>query len=177
MDKQLSNKITFFIIAALLLISGNYIFNNTLGGTFKLKQEFEEMLMVTESERDYSADLNMVNQRLESMDKLMVGKELSAGQVQQLIMKRIEELRGEFNVQITNVPAPHQYKMSDYTVITGIFEVEGRYADILMLIHEMETSFDKAILASVNFEVKRNFIKNKEQLYATLYFQNIKKND
>lgn len=176
MDKQISNKISFFIIAAILVLSGNYVFNNTLGTTFKLKAEYEELLALSESEVDYSFDLQKVETKLTSIDKMIVGKELSAGQIQHQIMEQIENLRDTFSVNITNVPAPHQYDYLNYTVITGSFELEGRYSGILKLVHYLENNFDNAILASLHFKLKKDMLKNKEKLYATLFFQNIKKN-
>jgi len=176
MDKQISNKISFFIIAAILLLSGNYVFDNTLGATFKLKGEYEELVALSESERDYSLDLQKIESKLSSIDKMIVGKELSAGQIQQQIMEQIENLRDTFLVNITNVPAPHQYDYLNYTVITGSFELEGRYNGIVKLVHYLENNFNNAILASLHFKLKKDMLKNKEKLYATLYFQNIKKN-
>jgi hypothetical protein len=176
MDKQVSNKISFFIIAAILVLSGNYVFNNTLGSTFKLMGEYEELLALSESERDYSIDLQKVESKLNSIDKMIVGKELSAGQIQYQIMEQIESLRDSFAISISNVPSPHQYDYSKYTVITGSFELEGRYNEVLKLVHHLENNFENAILASLHFKLKKDMVKNKEKLYTTLYFQNIKKN-
>jgi len=176
MDKQISNKISFFLIAVLLVFAGNYVFNNTLGSTFKLKGDYEELVALSESERDYSLDLMTVESKLKSIDKMIVGKELSAGQIQHQIMEQIEILRDSFTVDISNVPTPHQYNYSNYTVITGSFELEGRYNEILKLVYYLENNFDNAILASLDFKLKKDMLKNRDKLYTTLYFQNIKKN-
>lgn len=175
MDKQISNKISFFIFLALLLFLGNYIFNNTLGKTFALKQEYEELLALSESEKDYTFDLQRVNEKLNAIDKMMVGKELSPGQIQQQIMKQIESLSDSFSVKIMNLPAPHQYNYLNYVVITGEFELEGNFENLLKLINFLEVNFENAILASLEFKLKKEALNNKEKLYATLYFQNIKK--
>lgn len=175
MDKQISNKISFFIFVILLVFLGNYIFNNTLGKTFALKQEYEELLELSESEKDYTYDLQRVNEKLSAIDKMMVGKELSPGQIQQQIMKQIELLSDSFSVKIMNLPAPHQYNYLNYTVITGQFELEGDFENLLKLVNYLEIKFENAILASLEFRLKKEALNNKEKLYATLYFQNIKK--
>ena len=91
-------------------------------------------------------------------------------------MEHIEKLKSKYKVNITKVPSPHQYQQGNYTVITGVFELEGNFLDLLSLINELESKFDQANLASVQFKLKRNILLNKKELYATVYFQNIKKN-
>ena len=94
---------------------------------------------------------------------MIVGKELSAGQIQYQIMEQIESLRDSFAISISNVPSPHQYDYSKYTVITGSFELEGRYNEVLKLVHHLENNFENAILASLHFKLKKDMVKNKEK--------------
>lgn len=176
MNNQISNKISFILILVLVLFFGNYIFKNTLGSTLQMKQEYEELLDLSTTEIDYSSLLTNINKQLVELDKLIIDKDFHAGQVQQLLMEQIENLKSKHKINITRVPSPHQYQQGNYTVITGVFELEGSYLDLLSLINELESKFDQANLASVQFKLKRNILLNKKELYATVYFQNIKKN-
>ena len=176
MNNQISNKISFVLIVVLVLFFGNYIFKNTLGNTFKLKQEYEELLELSNNDIDYNALLVNVKAQSKELDQLIIDKEVHAGQIQQLLMEQIEQLKKEFPIKITRVPAPHQYQQGQYTVITGVFELEGSFIDLLSLIHQLESQFDQANLASIQFELKHNLLHHQKKLYATVYFQNIKKN-
>ncbi len=175
MNNQISNKISFVMILLLVLFFGNYIFKNTLGQTLQLKQEYEDLVILSNNDIDYSTLLVNVKNQLTELDKLIIDKDVHAGQIQQLLMNQIELLKKEHNINITHVPAPHQYQQGQYTVITGAFELEGQFIDLLRLIYQLESQFDQANLASVKFKLKRNLLLNKKELYATIYFQNIKK--
>ncbi len=163
------------MILVLVLFFGNYIFKNTMGKTLELKQEYEQLLALSTTDVDYSNLLININQQLTELDKLIINKSFHAGQVQQLLMEQIEHLKKEYRVKITKMPAPHQYKQGNYIVLTEVFELEGTYKELLGLINELESKFDHANLSSVNFKLKRDFNQNKNKLYATVYFQNIKK--
>lgn len=176
MNNQISNKITFVLILLLVLFFGNYIFKNTLGNTLQLKQDYEELLELSTNEIDYSNLLLNVKNQLSELDQLIIDDNVHAGQIQQLLLEKIELLRKKYTINISRVPAPHQYQQGQYNVITGVFELEGDYKELLSLIHELESQFSQANLASVQFKLKRNVLHNKKQLYATIYFQNIKKN-
>ncbi len=176
MNNQISNKISFVFILILVLFFGNYIFKNTLGKTLQLKQEYEELLELSNNDIDYSSLLVNVKSQSEALDQLIIDKEIHAGQIQQLLMEQIELLKKEYAVKITRVPAPHQYQQGQYTVITGVFELEGNFVDLLGVIHQLESQFDQANLAAIRFQLKRNILYNQKKLYATIYFQNIKKN-
>lgn len=175
MNNQISNKITFVLILLLVLFFGNYIFKNTLGNTLQLKQDYEELLELSTNEIDYSNLLLNVKTQLSELDQLIIDDNIHAGQIQQLILEKIELLRKKYAINISRVPAPHQYQQGQYNVVTGVFELEGDYKELLSLIHELESQFSQANLASIQFKLKRNVLYNKKQLYATIYFQNIKK--
>lgn len=176
MNNQISNKISFILIFVLVLFFGNYIFKNTFGKTLQLKQEYEELLELSTTDIDYSNLLININKQLEELDKLIIDKNFHAGQGQQLLMEHIENLKSKYKVNITGVPSPHQYQQGNYTVITSVFELEGSFVGLLSLINELETKFNQANLASVQFKLRKNILLNKNELYATVYFQNIKKN-
>lgn len=176
MNNQISNKITFILILILVLFFGNYIFKNTLGNTLQLKQDYEELVELSNNEIDYSSLLLNVEGQLAELDQLIIDDDVHAGQIQQLLLDKIELLRKDYNITITRMPAPHQYKQGKYNVITGVFELEGSYKELLKLIYELESQFDQANLASLQFKLKRNILHNNKELYATIYFQNIKKN-
>jgi len=177
MNNQISNKISFVLVLILVLFFGNYIFENTIGKTLELKKEYEELLELSTSEIDYSSLLVRTNKQLEELDKLIIDENKHAGQIQQVIMEQIEDLKLQYNVSITKMPAPHQYQLGNYIVLTEVFELEGTYKNLLRLINELELKFEQANLSSLNFELKRDFTTNKNKLYATIYFQNIKKNE
>ncbi len=176
MNNQISNKITFVLILLLVLFFGNYIFKNTLGQTLQLKQEYEELLMLSNNDIDYAPLLSTTQKQLSELDQLIIDEEVHAGQIQQLLMDKIESLKQDYPINITHVPAPHQYQQGKYIVVTGIFELEGTFKDLLGLIHQLESQFNQANLAAIQFQLKPNYLTRKKELYATVYFQNIKKN-
>lgn len=177
MNNEISNKISFVLILVLVLFFGNYIFKNTLGQTLKLKKEYEELLLLSNEDTDYSILSKALISQTTTLDELIIDNDVHAGHIQQVLMSQIEKLKNEGDVSITKVPAPHTYKQGMYTIISSGFELQGSFIDLLNLIYRLESNFNQANLASVSFKLERNLLQNKKELHALVYFQNIKNNE
>ena len=172
---NISNKISFIFVSILSFICTIYVYQNTLGDSFKIKQEYEELVSVSQSETNYAEALSETSIKLKELDELIIPKTMNIGKVQQVLMEQIEKIKDTNNIHITKVPSPHQYKENKYTIITEIFELEGSFVNLLKVFNLLERNFKQARLSSLHFKLKENPKKNK--LFATVYFQNIKKND
>lgn len=64
-----------------------------------------------------------------------------------------------------------------YEVETIILKIQGPFHPLLKLVHHLENSFAGGSLSSVHFELQKNYKKNIEELFLTLYVQKIKKTE
>lgn len=62
-----------------------------------------------------------------------------------------------------------------YEVETIILKIQGPFHPLLKLVHHIENSFAGGSISSVHFELQKNYKKNIEELFLTLYVQKIKK--
>lgn len=158
------------------IVSGYYIYNSTLGGTFKLKQQYEEQMSRSESGRDFSLELAATQKQLNKIEQVISADATLTGKIQQMLIEKVNRICDEKQLKITEVPSPVSYAQAGYEIITNQLEVEGDYLGLVELVHRMENEFEQARVVSVNYYSKKNLQNNKYKLYARIYFQNIKSN-
>lgn len=140
-----------------------------------MKTEYEAQLARSESGRDFGGELIVVQQQLNSIEKIISADETLVGKLQESILEHLHALSAENRIKITEVPSPISYPQAGYDIITTQTELEGDYLGLVKLIQAMEQQFERAKIASVRFYTRKNRLNNQKKLYAKIYFQNIKK--
>jgi hypothetical protein len=177
MNKQISNKITFFILIVVLSLSLYFIYGETYGNVWKVRQEYNNILELSESGKNYTFELEMMQVRLKEVNALIGEDKLSGGSIQHNLLTELQSKSEELAIKIEEVPAPHIFTMNNFLVTTGVFTLSGNYIDLLKVIAYLENDFPFASLSSCYFNVEENYFNKSSKLYLTIYLQNISPNE
>jgi hypothetical protein len=167
-DKQ---KNIALVIGFLLLLIVSYVFS--IKKTLELKSrlvslEKDKELLSNASERIYK-----LQQENKYLDAVLQKKELTIdNSFQQLLLSKINKFKNKNSIEVIAFNQPHKVTKNNTSLQTYSFEVKGSFNALLQLTNFIERQ-QLGELISVNFEKKRNYRKNKEELTGIYYLQKL----
>ena len=167
-DKQ---KNIGLVIGFVVLLIISYVFS--LQKTFDLKSKLstlknEKELLSNASERIFN-----LQQENKYLDSILQQKELSIeNSFQQLLLNKINTFKKQNQIEVISFNQPHQIEKNSTNLATYYFEIKGSFSALLKLTNFLERQ-QLGKLTSVNFEKKRNYRKNKEELTGQFYLQKL----
>jgi hypothetical protein len=171
-DKQ---KNIGLVIGFLLLLIISYVFS--IQRTIDLKSKLttlkkEKELLSNASERIFN--LQHENKYL---DSILQQKELSIeNSFQQLLLNKLNAFKKETSMEVISFNEPHKIVKNNTNLSTYTFEIKGSFSTLLKLTNFLERQ-QLGKLTSVNFEKKRNYRKNREELTGLFYLQKLEQQD
>jgi hypothetical protein len=160
-----------------LALSSYFIYGETYGVVWKVRQEYNGLIELSESGKNYTFELDMMQLRLKEVNALIGEDKLSGGSIQHNLLTELQSKSEELAIIIEEVPAPHIFNMNNFLVTTGVFTLSGNYVDLLKVITYLENDFPFASLSSCYFKVEDDYYNKSHKLYLTIYLQNISPNE
>lgn len=167
-DKQ---KNIGLVVGFIVLLVISYVFS--IQKTIDLKTRLtalnkEKELLSNASERIFN-----LQQENKYLDSILQQKELSIeNSFQQLLLNKINTFKKENPIEVISFKEPHQIEKNNTNLSTYFFEIKGSFNVLLKLTNFLERQ-QLGKLTSVNFEKKRNYRKNKEELTGQFYLQKL----
>ena len=175
MNNQISNKITFLLLATVLIVLGWVLVSKVSAPTKQLKVQYNTLKQEVNSNIDYDAELQNVVSRIQKIDALISINSDEVGEVQGKILDELTDYQKKYGISITSFPLSHQYAEPNFIIITNTIDVQSvSYSKLMLAIEDLETNFSNARLSASTIFSKKDLSTKKTKLYATLYFQNIK---
>lgn len=167
-DKQ---KSIGLVIGFVLLLVISYVFS--IQKTLDLKSRLtdlkkEKKLLSNASERIFN-----LQQENKYLDSILQQKELSIeNSFQQLLLNKLNTFEKENQIEVISFNEPHQVVKNKTNLSTYSFEIKGSFNTLLKLTNFLERQ-QLGKLTSVNFEKKKNYRKNRDELTAQFYLQKL----
>lgn len=159
------------IVGLVLLLFLSYQFS--IKKTIALKAQ--SRLLKKEKELLTNANGKILNLQLENkyLDSILEKKELSIeNSFQQTLFQKVQQFTGDNNAQIISFDEPHYFDEKDTQIATYSFQVKGSFRDLLALTNHLER-IQLGKLISVQFEKKKNYRRNKEELTGKYYLEKL----
>ena len=126
----------------------------------------EKELVSNASERIFN--LQQENKYLDSILQL---KELSIeNSFQQTLLQKLNVFSKTVSIEIISFDEPHLFREINTNLMTYSFEVKGDFKALLKLVNTLEQQQLGEII-SINFEKKKNYRRNKQELTAQFHLQ------
>lgn len=165
-DKQKNIALVFGFVF-LLVISYFFSIQKTIAlKTRSNKLEKDKELVLNASQRIFG--LQQENAYLDSILQL---KDLSLeNSFQQTLLNRIGSFSKKEKIDIISFQEPHIFMQNNTNLNTYFFEIKGSFNALLKLVYYLEQQ-QLGTLISINFEKKKNYRKNKEELFGEFHIQ------
>ena len=171
-DKQ---KNITLIIGFLLLFVISYVFS--IQKTIDLKSKLTMLQKEKELMADAETQIFNMQQKNKHLDAILQQKELSIeNSFQQLLLNKLNVFKKECSIEVISFNEPHQTIKNHTKLLTYSFKIKGSFIALLKLTNYLERQ-QLGTLTSVNFEKKRNYRRNKEELTGLFYLQKLEQQD
>ncbi|WP_405567976.1 hypothetical protein [Polaribacter sp. Asnod6-C07] len=167
-DKQ---KNTALVIGFLILLFISYQFS--IKNTFVLKKRVNELKK--EKELLSNANQRILNLQQENryLDSILAKKEISIeNSFQQTLLQKLNTFKKSIPLSIISFNEPHTIEQNNTIVKTYSFEIKGTFSSLLKLLNTLERQ-QLGQLISLDFEKKKNYRKNKEELIGKFFIQKL----
>jgi hypothetical protein len=106
------------------------------------------------------------------LDSVLQQRDLSIeNSFQQTLLKKLNIFKKTTPIEIISFQEPHTFKDKNVTLMTYSFEIKADFSALLQLVNNLERQQLGEII-SVNFEKKKNYRRNKQELIGKFYIQN-----
>ncbi|MGY0407588.1 MAG: hypothetical protein ACWIPJ_04435 [Polaribacter sp.] len=153
----------------LLLLFVSYLFS--IQKTFELKSRMQELKKEKELVSNASERIFNLQQENKYLDAILQQKELSIeNSFQQTLLQKLDAFSKTETIEIISFDEPHLFTENKTNLKTYSFKVKGNFKALLKLINTLEKQQLGKII-SINFEKKKNYRRNKEELTGQFYIQ------
>lgn len=164
------NKLLFLGIVILLFASYQLAMNKTI----LLINESQRLEAQVEQFKDIPNKLAILNQKDTYYDSILGKMDLVDTSIQNNLLRTINQEASQNNIKVMDFNQPHLYQMGENTLHTYSFNLNGKYTDILKVIHTIEQKGNFGEIVHVDFQKNKNYRTNKYNLSATVFVQQVK---
>lgn len=167
-DKQ---KNIALIVGFLILLLISYQF--AIKNTFVLKKRANALQQEKELLSNASQRIFNLQQENKYLDSILAKKEISIeNSFQQSLLQKLNTIQKSKSIAIISFQEPHSIEQNNTVIKTYSFEIKGNFNALLKLLNTLETQ-QLGQLISIDFEKKKNYRRNKEELIGKFYIQKL----
>ena len=167
-DKQ---KNIALIVGFLLLLIMSYVFS--IQKTLDLKSRLTRLKKDKELVSNASGRIFSLQQENKYLDSILQQKDLSIeNSFQQTLLKKLNAFSKKAPIEIISFEEPHAFKDKNATLITYYFKIKGSFSTLLQLVNSLERQRLGEVV-SVNFEKKKNYRSNRQELIGAFFIQKL----
>ena len=163
------------VVGFLLLFLISYIFS--IQKTIDIKSKLTMLTKQQELMSNAGTQIFNLQQKNRHLDAVLQQKELSIkNSFQQVLFNKLNVFKKECSIEVLSFDEPHQ-SIKDHTkLLTYSFKIKGNFIALLQLTNYIERQ-QLGTLTSVNFEKKKNYRRNKEEITGLFYLQKLEQQD
>ena len=163
------------VVGFLLLLLISYVFS--IQKTIDLKSKLTMLTKEQELMSDVGIQIFNMQQKNRHLDTVLQQKELSLNNsFQQVLFNKLNVFKKECSIEVITFNEPHQIIKNNTKLLTYSFKIKGNFIALLQLTNYIERQ-QLGTLTSVNFEKKKNYRRNKEEITGLFYLQKLEQQD
>ena len=163
------------VVGFLLLFLISYVFS--IQKTIDLKSKLTMLTKQQELMSNAGTQIFNLQQKNRHLDAVLQQKELSLNNsFQQVLFNKLNVFKKECSIEVITFNEPHQIIKNNTKLLTYSFKIKGNFIALLQLTNYIERQ-QLGTLTSVNFEKKKNYRRNKEEITGLFYLQKLEQQD
>ena len=160
------------LLGLLILLWASY--NFSFSKTISLRKQYHTLLNDQAYNNNVSQKFINLKQQSNYYDSILKSKQInSIHSFQNNLLQIITNYSDTKGLKIINFSNPHLFKTDNANLLTYTFTLKGTFKSINQLIYELEQHHKFGKIISVQFEKKKSFITNTQQLECVILLQQI----
>tara|TARA_B110000091_G_C13819664_1_gene479953 strand:+ start:297 stop:821 length:525 start_codon:yes stop_codon:yes gene_type:complete len=163
------HKNSALLVGFLLILVFSYVFS--IQKTLGLKSELKHLSIDKEIMMGANETILGLQQENYYLDSILKQKDISfENSFQQILLKKLNDFSKRTSMDIISFKQPHIYSDKTTILMSYEFQVKGNFKSLLQLTNTIERQ-QLGELISVQFEKKRNYRNNRNELTGLFYIQ------
>lgn len=175
MLKKYTYKTQFFILLGILVVSLITVWKIALSPTFNLASEYRRNKTDYEKIAQAPMRIALVKKQLDKLNSQIFSANQQNTDFREGLLMLISDVAKRYGAQISSVEPEHVIKSAGYLIETEQLILEGKFNNLLQLLHFMENESGIGKLMSATFYTEESRKTKKKRLYLKMIFQNISK--
>jgi len=177
MLKNLSYKKKNKLLLAAIILALLFVYSFTIKKTILLISEVNDTGMKAEKAKDAPARSALLKKEINRIDSRIGSQSGRVDEAQESLLELVTGYCRANNAVLREFPEATEARKGSFIIATNRFEVEGNFSVLLALVYMLEQQHGPGKVASVVYALKKNTKTKDMALTATIYLQNIKKNE
>ena len=159
------------VLGFVLLIVLGYQF--AIAETLEKRKELQQLTAEQSLSEGIPKKLASLRQREAYYDEVLGQYQIQGQSIQANILRAVNNYVSQYDLIIDEFKEPHVVERNGLTVNTYAFTLRGEYNQLLGLVHQLEQKTRFGELASVRFEKKKDYRRNRDYLTCTIWLQHV----
>ena len=177
MWSSLSNQYKCYALWGITLVLSVIIYTTLISSIFDKIDQRDEMIGQLNAIQNASTHIKQLEQEIKKADKLLGSSSAEFSSFQQELLSIVSRYCKKNKLVLRDFPEPRIEKKETFSIETNVFEVSGKFKNLVQLVYLFEQRQKIGKVASVAFHKKKDIINRSEYLSALIYIQNIRKNE
>ncbi len=141
--------------------------------TIETKKELNKIKLQSNTLKNVSKNTVNLFQREKYVDSILKKNNFKNVSVQNNLLEFLNEQSLKKNFIINEFTQPHSFIKDNITITSYHFILQGDYKSLQAVIFNLEQQYNFGKISHINFEKKRDFRKQRNNLICTLVLENI----
>ncbi len=173
MANKKSNKQKFIVLVAASVVLALASYFLSISKTLEARSEHVSLTQKMAGADRIAPEIAKWMALNEQLDDRLGGQQVLSG-FHEILLGSVGKYCNQKDLTLTDFSEPFEGEDGGYLVETIVLTIEGGFKPLLGLVHHLETQFRGGKVASVSFIKKKNYRKNREELFLEVYVQKIK---
>lgn len=161
------------IVAAIVLLFACYQFS--FRQSIELNKNIKELEAKSNMSGRLPIELDSIKKEIEAYNEILGNSNLSSSEIQEHILNISTQVCESMNdCRIISFPKEIVMYSEDTQIQISSVQLKGKFQPLLLFLNKIEKNIKTGRIISTQFESKRNYRTNSNELFLTIYIQNIK---
>lgn len=161
------------LIGFILILYCSYEF--AIAKTVKYYQQYKSNTKILENNSDSPNLLYQLKIQEKNLDHILASSSISPDDMfQNYLLKELHKNAVKYNLKIVDFTEPHVYTVSDNTLITYSFSIQGSFNGSLILLNKLENTSNFGNIKHIAFTKKVNYKTKVPFLITEVMLQKVK---
>jgi len=161
------------LLLLLFLLALLLCYKLAISNTLTLRKEYLSLKKEEQLFNNIPQQLALLSKKEMYLDSVLQKLDLNNSAMENNLLRVVNKEAAKNHIKVIDFNAPHTNTEGSNNVMTYIFTLEGSYASIIKVIHDLETKRNFGSIAHLSLEKKKDYRNRRTYLEAVVYIQNL----
>lgn len=162
------------VLLLLLFLALLLCYKLAISNTLELRKEYLSLKEEEQLFKNIPQQLALLSKKEVYLDSTLQKLDLNNTAMENNLLRVVNKEAAKNNIKVIDFNAPHTSTEDNNRVMTYIFTIEGSYASILRVIHDLESKRNFGSIAHLSLEKKKDYRSKRVYLQALIFLEQIK---